>query len=88
MVVFLLVCLPTHLRVEPKNKLNLKLTAKTFNMEKKRQKTLPINDKNSSVSSPNKNDIDYAKQHGKPAGGKIKIHRLNNKTGITGKFYH
>ena len=54
-----------------------------------------INDKNSNsgyhknlgISYPNENDIEEAKQIGKPPGGEIKIHGLRNKTGFIGKFH-
>jgi murein L,D-transpeptidase YafK len=38
------------------------------------------------ISYPNKLDIENAKEHGKPAGGDIKIHGYKNGLGFIGKF--
>lgn len=54
-----------------------------------------INDKNPNsgyhlnlgISYPNKEDIAYAKQHGKSPGGLIKIHGIKNAYGFIGKFH-
>ena len=43
--------------------------------------------KNLGISYPDKDDIENAKQLGKPAGGDIKIHGLKNKIGFIGKFH-
>jgi murein L,D-transpeptidase YafK len=39
------------------------------------------------ISYPNKQDIENAKEHGKPAGGDIKIHGYRNGLGFIGKFW-
>ena len=43
--------------------------------------------KNLGISYPDKDDIENAKQLGKPAGGDIKIHGLRNNMGFIGKFH-
>ena len=42
--------------------------------------------KNLGISYPNQDDIERAKEIGKPAGGDIKIHGIRNGIGIIGKF--
>ncbi|GGH70000.1 murein L,D-transpeptidase YafK [Filimonas zeae] len=42
--------------------------------------------KNLGVSYPNQQNLERAKQLGKPAGGDIKIHALRNYTGFIGRF--
>ena len=43
--------------------------------------------RNLGISYPNENDIAHAEQHGKSAGGLIKIHGLRNRFGFIGKFH-
>ena len=43
--------------------------------------------KNLGISYPDKDDLENARQLGKPAGGDIKIHGLRNGTGFIGKFH-
>ena len=43
--------------------------------------------KNLGVSYPDKDDMENAKQFGKPAGGDIKIHGIRNGIGFVGKFH-
>ncbi len=42
---------------------------------------------NLGISYPNKEDIAYARKHGKSPGGSIKIHGLKNGLGFIGKFH-
>ena len=43
--------------------------------------------KNLGISYPDKDDLENARQLGKPAGGNIKIHGLRNGVGFIGKFH-
>lgn len=69
---------------------------KEFEGDKKTPKGLySINDKNPNsghhknlgISYPNKDHIENAKRFGKPTGGEIKIHGLQNRTWFFGKFH-
>jgi murein L,D-transpeptidase YafK len=43
--------------------------------------------KNLGISYPDKDDLENARQLGKPAGGDIKIHGIRNRIGFIGKFH-